>query len=218
MMFSKTASTVEKRRKGHEQEEQAAPQTAHRHIGEDVGQGDEDEAGAAGLVHTVGEAGREDDEAGGDGHEGIQHHDTDALAQQGVLLADVAAEDGHCTDAEAQGEEGLIHGPHQRVDDAHLLHAAKVGHKEEVQALLCAGHEQAVDGQHHHDDQQGDHHALGYLLQAVLQTAGADQDAARPPQPPSRSPWCSGLASISVKTSGHLARRSGPSSFPAAVM
>ena len=46
-----------KRRKGHEQEEQAAPQTAHRHIGEDVGQGDEDEAGAAGLVHAVSEAG-----------------------------------------------------------------------------------------------------------------------------------------------------------------
>ena len=94
-----------------------------------------------------------------------------------MLLADVAAEDGHCADAEAQGEEGLIHGPHQRVDDAHLLHAAKIGHKIEAQALLCARHEQAVDGQHHHDDQQGDHHPLRHLLKAVLQAASADEDA-----------------------------------------
>ena len=166
-----------KRRKGHEQEEQAAPQTAHRHIGEDVGQGDEDEAGAAGLVHTVSEAGREDDEAGGDGDEGIQHHDADALAQQGVLFADVAAEDGHCTDAEAQGEERLIHGPHQRIDDAHFLHPLKVGYEEEGQALLCAGHEHAVDCQHHHDDQQGDHHDFRDFFEAVLQAAGADEDA-----------------------------------------
>ena len=164
-------------RKGHEQKEQAAPQTAHRHICEDVGQGDEDKAGAAGLVHTVSEAGREDDEAGGDGDEGIQHHDADALAQQGVLFVDVAAEDGHCTDAEAQGEERLIHGPHQRIDDAHFLHPLKVGYEEEGQALLCAGHEHAVDCQHHHDDQQSDHHDFRDFLEAVLQTAGADEDA-----------------------------------------
>ena len=166
-----------KRRKGHEQEEQGAPQPAHGHVGKDVGQGNEDQAGAAGLVHTVGEAGREDDETGGDGHEGIQHHDAGGLAQQGVLLADVAAKDGHCANAKAQGEEGLIHGGHQRVDHAHLFHALEVGHEEEAQAFLCAGHEQAVDGQHHHDHQQGDHHDLGHALKAVLQALGAYKDA-----------------------------------------
>ena len=168
-----------KRRKGHEQEKQAAPQPAHRHVGEDVGQGDEDQAGTGGLVHTVGETGREDDEAGRDGHEGIQRHDADGLAQQSVFLADVAAEDGHGTDAKAQGEESLIHGTHQRIDHADLFHAGKVRHEIEAQALLSAGHEQAVDSQNDHDDEQSDHHDLGHPLQTILQALGTDQDAER---------------------------------------
>ena len=168
-----------KRRKGHEQEKQAAPQPAHRHVGEDVGQGDEDQAGTGGLVHTVGETGREDDEASRDGHEGIQRHDADGLAQQSVFLADVAAEDGHGTDAKAQGEEGLIHGTHQRIDHADLFHAGKVRHEIEAQALLSAGHEQTVDGQNDHDDEQSDHHDLGHPLQTILQALGTDQDAER---------------------------------------
>ena len=96
-----------------------------------------------------------------------------------MLLADVAAKDGHCADAKAQGEEGLIHGGHQCVDHAHLFHPLEVRHKEEAQALLCTGHEQAVDGQHHHDHQQGDHHDLGHALKAVLQALGTHKNAQR---------------------------------------
>ena len=125
----------------------------------------------------VGEASREDDEACGDGHEGIQDDDAHRLAQQGMLLADVAAEDGHGTDAQTQGEKGLVHGGHQRVHHAHFLHARKVRHEEEAQAFLRAVHEQAVDGQDDHDDEQGDHHDLGHTLQTALQTLGAHEDA-----------------------------------------
>ena len=125
----------------------------------------------------VGKAGREDDQTGGDGYKGIQHHDADRLAQQGMFLADIAAENGHSTDTKAQGEEGLIHSGDQRVDHAHLLHAGKVRHKEEGKPLLCPGHEQAVDSQHHHNEKQSDHHALGHALQTALQTLGAHQNA-----------------------------------------
>ena len=96
-----------------------------------------------------------------------------------MLLADVTAEDGHGTDAKAQGEEGLVHGRHQCVDHAHLLHTGKIGHQIELEALFCAGHEQAVDRQHHHDGQQSDHHDLGHPLQTVLQALGAHQNAQR---------------------------------------
>ena len=95
--------------KSHEQKEQAAPQPTHGHIGKDVGQGDKDKAGAAGLVHMVGKTGREDDQTGGDGYKGIQHHNADRFAQQGMFLADIAAEDGHGADAKAQGEDCLLY-------------------------------------------------------------------------------------------------------------
>ena len=125
----------------------------------------------------VGKTSREDDQTGGNGYKGIQHHDADRLAQQGVLLADIAAKNGHSTDAKAQGEEGLIHSGDQRVDHAHLLHPGKVRHKEEGKTLFCPRHEQAVDSQHHHNEKQGDHHALGHTLQTALQTLGAHQNA-----------------------------------------
>ena len=125
----------------------------------------------------VGKAGREDDQTGGDGYKGIQHHNADRFAQQGMFLADIAAEDGHGADAKAQGEEGLIHSGDQRVDHAHLLHPGKVRHKEEGKAFLCPGHEQAVDGKHHHNEEQGDHHALSHALQTALQALGAHQNA-----------------------------------------
>ena len=125
----------------------------------------------------VGKAGRENDQTSGDSYEGIQHHDADRLAQQGVLLADIAAEDGHGTDAKAEGEERLIHSGDQRVDHAHFLHPVKVRHKEERKPFLCPGHEQAVDSQHHHNEEQGNHHALGHTLQTTLQTLGAHQNA-----------------------------------------
>ena len=94
-----------------------------------------------------------------------------------MLLADVAAKNRHSTDAQAQGEEGLIHRTHQGVDDANLLHAAKVRHQEEGKTLLCAVHEEAVHGQNDHDEEQGDHHALGHTLQTILQALSADQNA-----------------------------------------
>ena len=93
MMFSNTARTVESAANDMNRKNRLPHRRPIAILAKNVGQGDEDEAGAAGLVHTVSEAGREDDEAGGDGDEGIQHHDANALAQQGVLFADVAAED-----------------------------------------------------------------------------------------------------------------------------
>ena len=94
----------------HEQEEQGAPDAAAVHVVEHGGHGIEEQGGAGVDFDAVGEAGREHDEAGQDGHQGVQGDDVDGFAHQGAFLADVAAEDGHGADADAPAEERLVHG------------------------------------------------------------------------------------------------------------
>ena len=61
-------------------------------------------------LDAEGEAGGEDDRACHERDEGVQRADADGLAGRVWLLAHVAAEDLHRGNAEAQGEEGLVHG------------------------------------------------------------------------------------------------------------
>ena len=163
--------------KGHEHKEQAAPQTAQRHLVEDIGQGDKDQGRAAVRLNAKGKAGREDNQAGCKGHKCIQNRHIHRLAQKSPLPADVAAEDGHGANAQAQGEEGLVHGAHNHVAQAHVHGPLQVGHQVEGQALRAALHKDAVDGQDYHNGQEGKHHKLAHPLQAVLQAHGADGKA-----------------------------------------
>ena len=73
----------------HEQEEQRAPEAAAPHAGKDVGQGDEDQRRAGVRLHAEGEAGREDDQAAHQRHEGIQQADAHGLARQRVLAGHI---------------------------------------------------------------------------------------------------------------------------------
>ena len=98
------------RREHHEQEEQGAPEAAAAHVVEDSRHGIEQQRRAGVDFDAVGEAGREHDEAGHDGDKRVHQNDVDGFTHQGALLADVAAEDRHGTDADAQGEERLVHG------------------------------------------------------------------------------------------------------------
>ena len=94
-----------------------------------------------------------------------------------MLLAHVAAEDLHCGDAQAQGEEGLVHGVHDEGAEAVLVDAVKGGEQVELHALRRAGESQAVDGQHHDEDEKRQHHDLCHPLQSLLQAEAAHQEA-----------------------------------------
>ena len=82
MMFSNTARTVETGRKRHEYEEQAAPQTAERHVVKDIRQRDEDQVRTAVRCHAEGKARREDNQTGSKCYERIQNRNIDGLAEQ----------------------------------------------------------------------------------------------------------------------------------------
>jgi len=164
--------------KGHEQEEQAAPELTHGNVVEHIGKGHEDQGGTALDIHAVGRTGGEDDQTGAQGHHGVQHADTDRFAHQGVVFTDVAAENGHGADAQTQGEEGLIHCTDKHVEDAFLLHLGEGGDQVELQTLAAALQEQTVGGQDPHQNDQTQHHPLGDPLQALLDTHGNDGEAA----------------------------------------
>ena len=106
--------------KEQEHEEQRPPQPPAGHGVEHVGQGDEDQIGAGVRIDSEGEGGGKDDQAGGEGHEGVQNAHVDGLAEQSPLPADVASKDSHGADAQAQGEEGLAHGVIDRPEQAEI--------------------------------------------------------------------------------------------------
>ena len=144
---------------------------------EDGGEGLEDESGARVGVDAVGKAGGENDETRGEGHEGIQHRHVDGLPHEGAILTQVAAEDGHRADAQAQGEESLVHGGHDDVEDARLFDVLDVGDEVELQSLGGTLQEDTVDGDDHHEDEERHHHDLGDPLQALLDAQHTDRDA-----------------------------------------
>ena len=162
--------------KGHEDEEQRAPQTAARHVNKDLGQCDEDQAGAGAGIDTIGEAGREDDESGHQRDEGIERADRQRLADKGVLLIHIAAEYLHAGDAEREREEALVHGRGDHIAEADLFGALHRGQQIEGHALHRTGERQAVDRKDNDQHQQADHHDLGDLLDPLLQTEAADGD------------------------------------------
>ena len=89
-----------------------------------------------------------------------------------MLLADVAAEDGHRAHADREREERLVH----RADDDRAGDLGEIGHEIEVQTLCRARERRAVDGEHDHQHQQQRHHILGDALQTALQVEAEDRE------------------------------------------
>ena len=94
-----------------------------------------------------------------------------------MILADVAAEDGHGADAKAQCKEGLVHGAHDDIANAGVFQALDIGQQVEFQPLGAAGEEQTVYSQRQHQHDQRHHHPLGHPLQSLLNTDGDDEKA-----------------------------------------
>ena len=119
---------------------------------EHVGQRHEDQARPGVRADAVGEAGREDDQARRDGDDGVERRDDDRLARQGAVASDVAAEDRHAADAQAEGEERLPHGGVDAVPKPVRHEVFKIRIQVEVQALLRPGQGHGPDGQGDHDE------------------------------------------------------------------
>ena len=140
-----------------------------------IGQGDKDQLGARIRADPVREAGREDDQAGTDGHAGIQRADVQGLARQGIIPAHVAAKDFHSANAKAEGKERLVHGSHNDIANAHFGGTVPVRQQVERQALARAGQHKAVHSQNQDQHKQRAHHPFANAFNAVLQTAAADE-------------------------------------------
>ena len=163
------------RGKHHEQEEKGAPPAAARHVVEYAGHRVKQQARPGSDLQPVGEAGREDDDAGQHRDKGVQQDDMDRFAHQRAVLADIAAEDRHAAHADRQREERLIHGCH---DDC-AVDLGEVRHQIEPQPLRRAGKGQAVQRQHQHQHQQGGHHVLGHAFQPALQVEAEQYERRR---------------------------------------
>ena len=126
----------------------------------------------------VGKTSREDDQSGGDGYEGIQHHNADRIAQQGMFLADIAAEDGHGADAKAQGEEGLIHRGGCHIADTGFCRTFPVRKQVEGESRPAAFEECTMHGKHDDERKKAEHHDLRDALYTALEPQSADEESA----------------------------------------
>ena len=144
---------------------------------EDVGERDEDQARAAVRLHTVREAGREDNKSRADRHKGVQNDDIDGLSHQRLVAPDIASENGHGTDTDTECEESLVHGTHNYLENTDFFSPFQTGLQIELQSFARSGKENAVDRQDHHDHEQRQHHDFCDLLEAVLKPLGVYKES-----------------------------------------
>ena len=164
-------------REGHEDEEQRTPQPTERHVDKYLRQGDEDQRGSRRRLYIIREAGGENDQTRYDRDKGIQRGDPQRLAAEGEVLAHITAEDLHRRDAQRQRKETLIHRGSDNVADPNVLRAFDARQQIEGDALPRFLERHTVDGEHHHQSEQAQHHDLADLFDSVLQTDTAYDNA-----------------------------------------
>ena len=120
--------------KRHEDEEQNTENPSADHLVEDVGQSDEHQSGSLSGIDAECKAGRENNQSCEKSNQCVQKADIDGFPCQGVVFTDVAAENRHRTDAEAQGKERLSHCGENRVADAIFCKSGKIGNQ--IKALF----------------------------------------------------------------------------------
>ena len=164
-------------RKDHKYKEQAAPQPSAGHGIEDVRQGDEDRAGPC-RIHFKGKGSGKDNKADTQSHSSIQNTNVEGLAQQAVVLPDIASKNRHRAYAQRKGKEGLSHGCKNSLTQAEsafgVVHqVVEVGLEIEFQSRHSSRQRYSPNRQTTHD-QQADHHNLSDLFHTVLKAHGAD--------------------------------------------
>ena len=161
----------------HKEEEERAPDAAAAHSVEHVGQRDEEQVRAGVRLNAEAEAGREDNQAGNNRHEGIQRHDIHRFTRQALLLADVAAEDSERADAQAQREEGLAHSSEDNLAHAMLQNSIEIRIEIIFQTGVTARQHDGVDCEHQHEHEQAGHHDLRNALYAIFYAQIAHAEA-----------------------------------------
>ena len=94
-----------------------------------------------------------------------------------MVFADIAAEDGHGSRADAQGEESLSHCSEERLAETIGEKCLEIRLQVKFQALGGAGQRDGTDDQHDQRDEQKGHHRLGDFLHSVLQSPAANEHA-----------------------------------------
>ena len=163
--------------KEHEEKEECAPDAATAHSVKHVGQRDEEQVRAGVRLNAEAEAGREDNQAGNNRHEGVQRHDIHRFTRQALLLADVAAEDSERADAQAQREEGLAHSSEDNLAHAMLHNPIEIRIEIIFQTGFTARQHDGVDCKHQHEHEQAGHHDLRNALYAIFYAQIAHAEA-----------------------------------------
>ena len=93
-------------------------------------------------------------------------------AGQGAGFIDIAAENGHGADAEAEGEEGLPHGGGDGGPEP-PCQLFGIGHEVEADARFAPRQGDGTDHQRDHEGEQADHHEFHHALDAPAQAHAA---------------------------------------------
>lgn len=166
-------------RKRHEQEECGTEEPARRHHGEHVRKRHEDKARTLTRRLVEGKAARDDDDARDQGDDGIQNADTCGFFGQGMILSDVATENSHATDTEAQGKEGVRKGGKDSLAQAlaRLRKAFQRRQQVEFETSRRTGERHGANRKNHHNDKQANHHDLGDAFHTLLEAKRHDKEA-----------------------------------------
>ena len=143
---------------------------------EHVRQGDEQQGRTGIGLYAIGKACRNDNQTSHNGNEGVQNYHVDRFAGDTPSFFQIAAEDLHCTDAHAQGEERVRHGGKCHRTVAVFFQAGEAGDEEIFQTLACSFQPERVHHQYQHQHNEQHHHDFGDLFNAVLQSQSTDAD------------------------------------------
>ena len=139
-------------------------QLAEGDVLQDAGQGNEQQRGAGADIQTVGKAGGDDHQSGHHGGDGVKDGGAGSNLDHVLLVIQISAVDDHAAAGDRQGEEGLAHGPHPGHGVGQSL---PPGGEDELVAFGSAGQEGHADGQHGKDDEKDRHHDLVRLFNAL---------------------------------------------------
>ena len=172
--------TAGQRREGrHDKEGEPHEPAQIRHGGEDLGKGDEHQAGT--RLHTL--HALEDEDRGNDHHAGQKRHARVKklnLMNGRVyihILLNIRAVGDHNAHGHAQGEEDLAHGVQQDLQETLEGQSLEIGRQVYCQSLeTCAGHARLIrvskgqgeDGDRHDHDQHDGHQYFGTLLNTLF--------------------------------------------------
>ena len=138
---------------------------------EDLGQRDEDEAGAGigrDVLHR--EHCGKDDETGENGHGGVDAYDIGCGLHQRHIGLEIAGVGAETADGYRKRKERLA----ERREYDGGIDLREIGFQQELHTGSSAGHGHGTDCQQEHDEEENGHQQFGETLDAILHSANDD--------------------------------------------